>query len=132
MDVVQRGLHQIYGPLVRIGPDEIACSDPEAIRKIYPVSKALTKASFYTIWHNKTFSKHADNFSETDERLHSERRRIVNNVYSMSTILTLEPYIDSCSKLFVQRMGEHADSNMVIDLGDWLQWYVRSSSFPQS
>ena len=131
MDIVQRGLHRKYGPLVRIGPDEIACSDPEAIRKIYPTSRVLTKASFYTIWHNKTFSKHPDNFSNTDERLHSERRRIVNIVYSMSRILTLEPYIDTCSKLFVQRMGEFADSHTAIDLGDWLQWYVRSSSVPR-
>jgi len=122
MDVVQRALHQRYGPLVRIGPDEIACADPEAIRKIYPTSKPLTKASFYTIWQNKTFSKYPDNFSNTNERLHSERRRIVNNVYSMSTILGLEPYIDICSALFVKRMGEFADSGAVIDLGDWLQW----------
>jgi len=122
MDVVQRALHQQYGPLVRIGPGEIACADPEAIRKIYPTSKPLTKADFYTVFHNKTFCKYPDNFSNTNERLHSERRRIVNNVYSMSTILSLEPYIDICSVLFVKRMGECADSGTVIDLGDWLQW----------
>jgi hypothetical protein len=82
----------------------------------------LKKASFYTIWQNKTFSKYPDNFSNTNERLHSERRRIVNNVYSMSTILSLEPYIDTCSALFMKRMGEFSDSSAVIDLGDWLQW----------
>ena len=27
MDVVQRALHQQYGPLIRIGPDKIACAD---------------------------------------------------------------------------------------------------------
>jgi hypothetical protein len=112
MDVVQRGLHQRYGPLVRIAPDEIACSDPEAIRKIYPTSKPLAKPhGFYSVWQNKSFSKYPDNFSNTDEKLHSERRRIVNNVYSMSTILSLEPYIDDCSKFFVQRMGKFADSH---------------------
>jgi hypothetical protein len=128
MDIVQRGLHQKYGPLVRIGPDEIACAAPEAISKIYPTSKPLAKQhGFYSVWQNKSFSKYPDNFSNTNERLHSERRRIVNNVYSMSTILSLEPYIDDCSRLFVQRMGEFADSHTVVDLGDWLQWYVRSS-----
>jgi len=126
MDIVQRGLHEKYGPLVRIGPDEIACAAPEAISKIYPASKPLAKQhGFYTVWQNKSFSKYPDNFSNTDERLHSERRRIVNNVYSMSTILSLEPYIDDCSRLFVKRMDEFADSGAVIDLGDWLQWYVR-------
>jgi hypothetical protein len=129
MDIVQRKLHQRYGPLVRIAPDEIACAAPEAISKIYPTSKPLAKQhGFYSVWQNKSFSKYPDNFSNTDEKLHSERRRIVNNVYSMSTILSLEPYIDDCSRLFVQRMGEFADSGTAVDLGDWLQWYVRSSS----
>lgn len=127
-DVIQRALHQKHGPLVRIGPEEIACADPEAIRKIYSTSKPLTKASFYSIWQNKSFSKYPDNFSNTDEELHNERRRIVNNVYSMSTILSLEPYIDNCSALFIKRMGEFADSRTVVDLGDWLQWYVRWST----
>jgi hypothetical protein len=36
----------------------------------------------------------------------------------MTTILTLEQYIDNCSALFVKRMGEFADSGAVIDLGD--------------
>jgi hypothetical protein len=44
MDVVQRALHQKYGPLVRISPNEVACADPEAIRKIYPMSKPLEKS----------------------------------------------------------------------------------------
>ena len=105
MNVVQRALHQKYGPLVRISPNEVACADPEAIRKIYPMSNPLNKSYFYDIWHIKGFSKYPDHFSNTNERLHSERRRIVNSVYSMTTILTLERYIDNCSALFVKRMG---------------------------
>jgi hypothetical protein len=132
MDVVQRALHLEYGPLVRIGPDEASCADPEAIRKIYSTSSPLTKASFYTIWHNKVFSKYPDNFSNTDEKLHAERRKIVNNVYSMTTVLSLEPYIDSCSALFIKRMSEAADSHTVIDLGSWLQCYVQYTSCPSS
>jgi hypothetical protein len=130
LDVVERALHLEHGPLVRIGPDEVSCSDPDAIRKIYPTSKPLTKSSFYAIWHNKSFSKYPDNFSNTDEKQHAERRKIVNNVYSMKTVLSLEPYIDTCSALFVQRMGEAADSHTVVDLGVWLQWYVQQSSCP--
>ena len=128
MDVVQRQLHKKYGPLVRIAPDEIACAALEAISNIYPTSKPLAKQhGFYSVWQNKSFSKYPDNFSNTDEKLHSERRRIVNNVYSMSTILSLEPYIDDCSRLFLQRMGGFADLGTVVDLGDWLQCYVQVS-----
>jgi hypothetical protein len=120
--VLRGALHQKYGPLVRISPNEVACANPEAIRKIYPMSKPLEKSNFYGNWYIKGFSRYPDHFSNTNERSHSERRRIVNSVYSLTTILSLEQYIDNCSALFVKRMGEFADSGAVIDLGDWLQW----------
>lgn len=125
MDVVQRALHQRYGPLVRIAPDEVACADPEAIRTIYRTQAPLTKTAFYPIWNNeKAFGNRSDNFTETDEQLHSNRRRITNNVYSMSMVLTLESYIDKCSDLLLQRLGELADAGATLDLGEWLQWSV--------
>lgn len=122
MEHTQRSLHKKYGPLVRIAPNEIACADPNAIKKIYRTSQPLRKTDFYPIWGNKTFSKYPDNFSGTDEQLHSERRRIVNHVYSLSNVLQFETFIDRCSELFMTRLGELADGVQVIDLGEWLQW----------
>ena len=124
MEHVQRDLHQRYGPLIRIAPNEVACADPEAIKKLYPTQSPLTKTDFYPAWANGTFSKHADHFCVTDEKAHSERRRIVNHVYSLSNVLQSEGYIDECSRLFIQRIGEYADEGRVMDLGEWLQWYV--------
>lgn len=124
MDVVQRALHRQYGPLIRIAPDELACADPEAVGKIYRTQAPLRKTAFYPIWNNKDLSKWNDLFSQTDEKIHSDRRRIVNNVYSMSTVLTLESYIDSCCDLFMQRLGECADAGATMDLGAWLQWSI--------
>ena len=66
-------------------------------------------------------AKYPDHFSNIDEKLHATRRRIVNNVYSMSSILESEEYLDRCSELFMQRMGEFADQGDIVDLGEWLQ-----------
>jgi hypothetical protein len=122
LDVVQRELHRRYGPLVRIAPDEVACADPEAIRKIYSTTSPLNKSDFYHIWDVGAFSKYPNAFAIVDEKLHFERRRIVNSVYSMSTVLTLESYIDDCSRLFVERMTERTIPDQAIDLGDWFLW----------
>lgn len=122
LDVVQRDLHRRYGPLVRIAPDEIACADPEAIRKIYSTTSPLNKSDFYHIWDVGAFSKYPNAFAIVDENMHFERRRIVSSVYSMSTVLTLEPYIDNCSRLFVKRMTERTVPHEAIDLGDWFLW----------
>ncbi len=42
----------------------------------------------------------------------------------MSSVLESESYIDDSSALFMQRMGEYADSEAVVDLGEWLQMYA--------
>lgn len=122
MEFTQRALHKKYGFLVRIAPNEIACSNPEAIKHIYRTQGPLSKTDFYIPWGNPSISKYPDNFSGTNEKLHSERRRIVNHIYSLSNVLQSEEYIDKCSKMFIQRFGEFADSGQQVDLGEWLQW----------
>lgn len=119
---VQRALHQKHGSLVRIAPDEVICADPEAIRTIYPTQAPPVKTDFYPPWGYPGLSKYADIFSETNEQLHSQRRRIVNHVFSLSNILSLEEYINNCSDLFLKQMGRYADSQSVMDLGEWVQW----------
>lgn len=124
MHELQTKLHQKHGNLVRIAPNELSCSDPAAIKEIYKNQNPLEKTDFYTTWTNTSFGKHKDNFSVTNEKEHSERRRIVNHVYSLSNVLKSEVYIDECSKLFIRKLGELADSARTIDLGQWLQMYA--------
>lgn len=42
----------------------------------------------------------------------------------MSSILKSEPFIDSCTELFIERMGEYANNGQQIDLAKWVQWYA--------
>jgi hypothetical protein len=50
LDEWQRMLHEQYGPLVRVAPDEVLCGDPREIPKIYPISKPLEKTVWYDAW----------------------------------------------------------------------------------
>ncbi|OAL30862.1 hypothetical protein AYO20_08555 [Fonsecaea nubica] len=124
MDQVQRNLHRRYGPLVRIAPNEIACSDPEAIKVLYRTAAPLTKTDFYPVWGNPRMSKYADNFSQVNERLHSERRRIVNHVYSLSNVLQSEASIDRVTTVMVEKLTQLAQRGQDCDLGTWIQWYT--------
>ncbi|KAH9882373.1 hypothetical protein J1614_000609 [Plenodomus biglobosus] len=123
MDQVQRRLHERYGPIVRIAPNEVSTTEASAIPKIYKIQRPLTKTDFYSVWGGGTLSKRLDTFSEPDERLHSNYRRIVNPVYTLSNVLKSEEYINKVSALFIKRLGEYADREETIDLGQWLQMY---------
>lgn len=44
--------------------------------------------------------------------------------YSMSALVTYEPYVDACAGLFSARLGELAGAGRVADMGHWLQCYA--------
>ncbi|KIV93696.1 hypothetical protein, variant [Exophiala mesophila] len=124
MEKSQRRLHAKHGPLIRIAPNEVACSSPDAIKKIYRNQAGLAKTDFYSVWNSQNFSKHLDMFTIIDDKYHGERRRIFNHVYTLSNVLKSEQYIDICSQLFMDRLSEFASQGKPLDLGKWLQMYA--------
>lgn len=63
---------------------------------------------------------HGDSFSQQDEKKHTFRRRMINNIFTINSVLESEPYIDSVTEAFLKRMAEFADSNTVVDMSEWL------------
>lgn len=120
----ERALHAKHGPLIRISPNEVSCSDPEAFATIYRFSNALDKAEFYEPYNTTGFSVHGDIFSCKSDKKHGQRRRIIASIYSMTNVAKSEEYVDSCSELLVERLGQFAKSGKPCDLGEWLHWYT--------
>ncbi|KAL8941387.1 MAG: hypothetical protein Q9216_002265 [Gyalolechia sp. 2 TL-2023] len=63
-------------------------------------------------------------FPTRDEKKHAERRRIVNGVYSMSSVLESEESINACTQLFCEKMQHFAQQGSVVDLGLWINMYA--------
>ncbi|KUJ11235.1 cytochrome P450 [Mollisia scopiformis] len=123
MEHTQRALHKKHGYLVRIAPNEVSCSDPEAIKTIYGVKRLFRKTDFYNAWAPPN-NGYVGHFLTRDEKVHSERRRIVNNVYSMSSVLESEEAVNSCSQLLCEIMSEFARQKKEVDLGLWINMYA--------
>ncbi|KAK5238757.1 hypothetical protein LTR47_000500 [Exophiala xenobiotica] len=113
-------LHEKYGSLVRVAPNQVSISDPEAIKLIYGPNSRFPKTDMYAAW------KHGyDNmFTYRNEKEHAKHRRAVGNAYAMSSVLDSEGYVDQCSDIFLQRLGEMAQAGQAVDLGHWLQMYA--------
>ncbi|KAL6719344.1 hypothetical protein ACLMJK_003583 [Lecanora helva] len=123
MEYTQRRLHKKHGYLVRIAPNEVACSDPEAIRTLYGTKTNFTKTDYYDAWAPPN-NGYVGHFPARDENVHTEHRRIVNNVYSMSSVLESENSIDVCTQLFCKTMSDFAKRKTVIDLSVWINMYA--------
>ncbi|KAH3668743.1 hypothetical protein OGAPHI_002498 [Ogataea philodendri] len=79
-------LHEEYGPIVRVGPDEVDISDAEYMKDIYVDN--FDKTSFYTQFAD--FGSF-NTFSTVDKKSHRQSRKVSAKLYSKSTVVS-EPF----------------------------------------
>ncbi|KAK0218598.1 cytochrome P450 [Armillaria nabsnona] len=82
-------LHRIYGPVVRIAPNELHFSSPQAYFSIYSTHANVIKDPSY-YW---SFLIDDSVFGFTDPALAKKRRDILNPLFSRRSILKLEGII---------------------------------------
>ncbi|KAI0528350.1 cytochrome P450 [Xylaria digitata] len=114
-------LHQRYGQVVRIGPNELSVCDPEAFLQIYRVNGAYSKSASYSVVKG---SRPFDLAGERNEKIHSAQRRLVARAYSMESTMKLESQIDELVTPLLKKLDEVASTKDTIDLGYWLQLFA--------
>ncbi|CEJ60091.1 hypothetical protein PMG11_08677 [Penicillium brasilianum] len=114
-------LHQQYGPIVRIAPNQYSISDISAIKTVYGTGSQFAKAAWYDGW------KHPQQwtlFSDRDIKRHGDTRKRFANLYSMSSLVHYEALVDHCADLFTDRLNEFAENKNTFNLGYWFQCYA--------
>ncbi|KAK2836963.1 hypothetical protein FQN49_006545 [Arthroderma sp. PD_2] len=105
-------LHEIYGPVVRITPDEIHLSNPEHYDEIYHVGTSYNKsAAFYD-----AFGVDKATFTTADNHVHRVKRAAFNPFFSRKRVLELEDIVQSKAKTLVNRISTALDTCGGIDL----------------
>ncbi|KAK5553515.1 hypothetical protein LTR46_008490 [Exophiala xenobiotica] len=112
-------LHERYGEVVRIGPDEVLTLSPDAVKKIYGAGSQFRKSEWYLPQQGE---RKFDLFAERDIIVHRNHRRLVNNAYATSSLMELEPYMDSAIAYFMTTL--HHVQGQRIDFGLWLQLFA--------
>jgi hypothetical protein len=83
-------LHQQYGPVVRIAPNEVSFSDKSVISQLYCQGTEFMKAARY---HNFAIPPETI-FVMRNKTQASERRRYLGSVFSWRYLQTIEPVIE--------------------------------------
>lgn len=92
-------LHKKYGTFVRIAPNHVSISDPDALQVVYAHGNGSLKSDFYDAF----VSIHRGLFNTRNRSDHGRKRKIVSNIFSMKNVLAFEPYIHThISELLVQ------------------------------
>ncbi|KAF2004773.1 cytochrome P450 [Amniculicola lignicola CBS 123094] len=121
-------LHRKYGPVVRFGPNMVAVADPAEIGHIYGFGKtgAWRKSDFYRALLMKPTGKPMPGiFATQDETIHKALKRPISGAYSMSTLVSFEPYVDATMRVFCDQLQTRfAETKAVADFGMWLQMFA--------
>jgi len=63
-------------------------------------------------------------FSEQDIRRHSEKRRGVAALYSLTAMLHYEPFVDNCNAVLCERLSGFCQQRTAISIPQWMQFYA--------
>lgn len=77
-------LHQIYGPAVRIGPNEVHFNSPTALRTIYGAGSGFERTDFYRMF--DVYGRQ-NVFTFGPAHLHTERKKLIAHAYSKGSII---------------------------------------------
>ncbi|KAH6665171.1 putative benzoate 4-monooxygenase cytochrome P450 [Halenospora varia] len=77
-------LHQRYGSVVRIGPNEISFNSLSALKTIYGAGSGFERTSFYRMF--DVYGKQ-NLFTFASPKEHGSRKKLLNHAYSKSAIL---------------------------------------------
>jgi cytochrome P450 len=110
-------LHNTYGRVVRIAPGELSVVDGDTLKRLYGHGKPAKKTPWYSTWEIPGASTAF--FAQQDPKYHAFLRKRVSHVYSMTSIVAMEPYIQSCLDLMLQLLQKYADSGETVDMSEW-------------
>lgn len=114
-------LHQQYGPIVRLGPDELSYVVPEAWEDIYGRYRAgQRKENGKPTWY---VDPKSHQIVGADFGTHGRMRRILGNGFTNTAMLGQQPLIKTHVDLFIQRLREKADTGQgTLDIFRWFAY----------
>jgi len=114
-------LHKRYGPIVRIGPDEVHIDDPDYYNEIYTSHSRKRDKSTIWFWMSKGdgddhASAHVSTFMTMGHDHHRLRRSALNPFFSKKMVQELEPRVKDKVELLKRRVLRYSASDELLNL----------------
>lgn len=93
------------------------------MKQIYAHGSKFAKSDFYSAF-GSPHPHTRDMFSEQDIKRHSEKRRAVASLYSLTTLLSYEPFVDAANARLCERLAFLSKEKQPISVPQWMQFYA--------
>jgi len=107
--------HQKHGDVVRIAPDRLSFTSPQAYKDIYGFGTSILKDDFYShvAGGNPSMSQ------TTSREAHARKRRWMSNVFSAKEITAMEPRVQERVEVLIRSLKVKATGGMVSDVDEY-------------
>ncbi|KAI8944281.1 putative benzoate 4-monooxygenase cytochrome P450 [Xylaria longipes] len=122
-----RQLHEKYGEVVRLGPNMVSISNPEAIPILYPTRPGFPKSDLYATL--RPYSRDNNGlkvvFNTQDETLHKQIKSPIAPLYSLTNTVTFEPLVDEVLVCLEEQLNKKfSGTDATFNFGDYLQFFA--------
>lgn len=121
-------LHDTYGPVVRITPNELSFVSPEAWKDIYmplPGSSGGGDMSRYDRFYQFAGPTAPETLVSLNRGYHAHLKRQMAPAFSERALRMQEPILREYVDLLVQRLGEEAgEGGQPVNLREWFNYYT--------
>ncbi|KAH6660958.1 cytochrome P450 monooxygenase-like protein [Truncatella angustata] len=102
-------MHEKYGPVVRINPDELHCNDPYFTNEIYAVGGRIRDKWQHQLNTGAVGPVAVTGFSTVPHELHRIRKDALSRFFSKGQTLKLESEVHDFSQRTINKMLRYAD-----------------------
>lgn len=114
-------MHERYGPVVRVAPNELSYIDSEAWKDIYSNRNIHKDAT----WTGNEEKNHPISIVSTDEATHLRNRRALAGAFTEHAIVEHAVILEDLVGTMIQRFKEateSANNRATLNVVDWLNW----------
>ncbi|KAI0180673.1 putative benzoate 4-monooxygenase cytochrome P450 [Hypoxylon sp. FL1284] len=125
--LIHEEIHRKYGEVVRIGPNMVSISNPEAIPTIYPMRPGFPKSDFYATL--RPYTRDSGSllavFNTQDEKIHKTIKSPIAPLFSLSNVVSFEGLVEEVLECLEKQLDERfSDTGATFNFGDWLQYFA--------
>ncbi|KAF7292063.1 hypothetical protein MIND_01232400 [Mycena indigotica] len=117
--LILKRLHDEYGDIVRIGPNEVSVIHADGIRAVLG-SSGFPKGQYYEPWTDPTLP--ARNLLTLRGDAHANRRRIWNRAMSTASMKDFEAILANRITQLLGRLDEFAEQEEPFDIAAWFSY----------
>jgi cytochrome P450 len=113
--------HGKHGSIVRIAPNELSFTDPQALKDIYATRSGHSAFERNQIWFKPAKPGNPNSIMGPDEEAHARYRRILVHAFSEKSLKEQAPMIEAHLDQLVEKLRE-VSNDTAINLVEWINF----------